>query len=858
MKNILLLVLGLFTCLFYLNAQTFGSAEGTTRAVVIGISDYQDEHIPDLRYAHKDAEAFVAYLQSDKGGRLEDQYIRMLINEQAKAGDIIAQFDWLIAESKAGDKAIIYFSGHGDVERVTKFQRGYLLAYDSPPAAYMAGGTLSVQNLQDIITSLSEIGVQVIFISDACRSGKLAGSDTGGAQATTAALTKQFANEIKILSCQPNEFSLEGAQWGGGRGCFSYNLVDGLYGLADLDNDRAVSVLELERYLEDRVPRETAPQSQIPMSTGNKGEELAFVDKNWLEAFKLQKDKERPSFDQLASRNIEEALLSNADTSIREQYRLFAAALEIGNLLEPKGTSADDYFRKLIAEPKIRSVHGLLKRNFAAALQNESQEILNALMKNDAVIWSDIYAGGFSYDYIPAYLARAIEILGERHYMYKQLKAKQAYFEAKSYRTDKYPHIRADSLNRLFIAKCEEALKYDPEAAYVYYDLALSSWVTVSDYKKSYQYSQKALELSPNWVAALYMVGKLGAILATSTTEELAAKDQLKKGLTIDSTFIPFYEGLSFEYISDGENEFYKQKYLEKVLAVIQAKREQAPALYYMYAGAILMRFNRNEEAEQYLLKFVELTKQQDAGGYVYLSWLYISTKRYAEAETVLKKAVALKPLWRDPATRLAYFYLSNLNQPEKAEAVCLQVIALDSTLSWAYSILGDIYWSQNKLKEAAIAFKKVTELDPFYDDVGMIYPIEFVLATIYHQLGKEKEAQALFRSIVEHYPNPGDLNTAYMVIHAQFSLGTLEAMEQTIQNAIKSYPNDANLQYNIACIYSLTGQSAKALTTLEQSLKNGYNNYDWILKDPDFDSIRKLPEFKALMKQYFPDWVKE
>ena len=25
----------------------------------------------------------------------------------------------------------------------------------------------------------------------------------------------QYANEVKILSCQPNEFSLEGEQWGG-------------------------------------------------------------------------------------------------------------------------------------------------------------------------------------------------------------------------------------------------------------------------------------------------------------------------------------------------------------------------------------------------------------------------------------------------------------------------------------------------------------------------------------------------------------------------------------------------------------------------------------------------------------------
>ena len=33
---------------------------GTTRAVVVGISDYQDNAIPDLRFADRDAEAFAA------------------------------------------------------------------------------------------------------------------------------------------------------------------------------------------------------------------------------------------------------------------------------------------------------------------------------------------------------------------------------------------------------------------------------------------------------------------------------------------------------------------------------------------------------------------------------------------------------------------------------------------------------------------------------------------------------------------------------------------------------------------------------------------------------------------------------
>ncbi len=39
-----------------------------THAVVIGISDYQDPDIPDLRFADRDAEAFAHYLRSPAGG----------------------------------------------------------------------------------------------------------------------------------------------------------------------------------------------------------------------------------------------------------------------------------------------------------------------------------------------------------------------------------------------------------------------------------------------------------------------------------------------------------------------------------------------------------------------------------------------------------------------------------------------------------------------------------------------------------------------------------------------------------------------------------------------------------------------
>ncbi len=243
------------------------TVESTTRAVVIGISDYREPLIPDLRYADRDAKAFADWLRAPQGLGLPDSSIRLLTNQMATTAQMIVNLDWLIESSKAGDRVFIYFSGHGDVERVTKFNLGYLLSHDSPPAVYGAGA-FSLQYLQAILSTLAENNVQVFMITDACRAGKLAGNGINGTQVTAQQLSQQFANEIKILSCQPDEFSLEGEQWGGGRGCFSYHLEDALYGFADSNNDQSVDLLELRRYLEDRVRTEAEPLSQVPSVSG--------------------------------------------------------------------------------------------------------------------------------------------------------------------------------------------------------------------------------------------------------------------------------------------------------------------------------------------------------------------------------------------------------------------------------------------------------------------------------------------------------------------------------------------------------------------------------------------------------------
>ncbi|MBS4012133.1 MAG: hypothetical protein KGZ97_00025 [Bacteroidetes bacterium] len=62
--------------------------------------------------------------------------------------------------------------------------------------------------------------------------------------------------------------SLEGPDWGGGRGLFSYHLVNGLAGKADMDEDGVVDLNEISFYVKNKVKKEASPSPQNPVVTG--------------------------------------------------------------------------------------------------------------------------------------------------------------------------------------------------------------------------------------------------------------------------------------------------------------------------------------------------------------------------------------------------------------------------------------------------------------------------------------------------------------------------------------------------------------------------------------------------------------
>jgi uncharacterized caspase-like protein len=255
-----LLTYGLVLFCWLCSTATFAQ---NTYALIVGISQYKE--MPALQYADRDALTFAEFV---KGQGAAEEQVKVFLNEEATRLNIVDELYNLSKKAKAGDRFYFYFGGHGDLEAQIAYHNSLLLLYGSLRKNYFQGQEfLQLSELRSWLGTLAQKKVQVVFIADACHSGGLIGGKEGLSK-TQQALQESWAGVTKILSSQSNEYSLEGKQWGGGRGLFSYHLVNGLKGKADANKNKQVSLGELEQYLKTNVVKEAAPNVQTPLIQG--------------------------------------------------------------------------------------------------------------------------------------------------------------------------------------------------------------------------------------------------------------------------------------------------------------------------------------------------------------------------------------------------------------------------------------------------------------------------------------------------------------------------------------------------------------------------------------------------------------
>ena len=685
---------------------------GITRAVIVGISDYQNKNITDLQFADRDAQVFANYLLSKDGANVDNANITLLLNEKATAGQFVSALYGLMEESKEGDLALIYFSGHGDVESITINQPGFLLCWDSPSKVYMGGGTFGLVYLQEIISTLSlRNKARVIVITDACRSGKLAGSEIGGAQATAANLSKQYANEAKILSCQPNEFALEGLSWGGGRGVFSYYLMAGIQGLADKNNDNEVSLYEVGRYLEDNVTKSVAPHNQTPMIVGDRNSKISVFNPQIQTSLRNEILKE--NFDYVAERAMSPANLNFSDSTVYKKYVAFHEALENGHLLYPMEGSAWTLFQEIKDAVDLKNYAGLMRRNLAASLQDDAQQAINDYLASDSKELYNRWTYSAKYSKFPEELNKAAELLGPNHFFYKSLISRALYFEGLNLRLEgeksNHPHLFESALTLQ-----DSSLRFEANAAYALNEKGYTFFLS-KKYKESIAQYEAALTIAPTW--ALVWSNLCGSYNETKEFEKAILAG--KKALTYDATLLSAINNLAISY--------YKLKQYGTAREIIHRgiNVDSKYANYYSILGLIEFQEKKYDEAEIAMLKCYELDSMQISTcidlGQIYLKKAdFNSSKKYFQRARVIdpQSEIAFqgmiefyfytndfdnasleleKYVQKYPEDNFALYLIASISAGKANEDKCLQFLemAFDKGFKETDVLLGDANFSK-------------------------------------------------------------------------------------------------------------------------------------------------------------------
>ena len=61
--------------------------------------------------------------------------------------------------------------------------------------------------------------------------------------------------------------------------------------------------------------------------------------------------------------------------------------------------------------------------------------------------------------------------------------------------------------------------------------------------------------------------------------------------------------------------------------------------------------------------------------------------------------------------------------------------------------------------------------------------------------------------------------------------------------------PHEPVVWYNLACSLSLLKRFDESLDALRQAIGLGYDDFEYLLKDPDLSSLRQLPKFRQLLE---------
>jgi hypothetical protein len=235
-------------------------------AVVIGVGRHESREVPGLRYTVADAESVYQVLIG-RAGFQKDHVL--LLTDKTERKPTLRNIRWALGtflsrSAQKDDTVLIFFAGHGAPEVDPRgIERDglakYLIPSDADPDD-LYSSALPMDELQTIFGRIE--AERVVAFLDTCYSGAAGGRTFQSKKTRSSQVDDLFLERLTrskgraiITASRPTEVSIELSELG--HGVFSYYLVEGMNGAADLNHDGIITIQELYEYLEQQVTQKS-------------------------------------------------------------------------------------------------------------------------------------------------------------------------------------------------------------------------------------------------------------------------------------------------------------------------------------------------------------------------------------------------------------------------------------------------------------------------------------------------------------------------------------------------------------------------------------------------------------------------
>ena len=298
-------------------------------AVVVGIDQYKSW--PRLNYAVNDAKGVRDLLI--RRYRFKPENVVTLLDGEATRAAILSALGDRLADPQRihrDDRVFVFFAGHGVTRRLPSGKSlGYLVPVDADRESYQSQA-ISMTNFQDVSEAIP--AKHILFVTDACYSGVAL---TRGGAAGSAGLaylrevTRRAVRQMLTAGGADEEVADGGPQ---GHSIFTWALMQGLDGQADLSGDGVITASELAAYVGPTVSALSRQTPAFGNLVGSEGGEFVFElkhDSEFLSEVSSQLDDEAIKLNaELAKVRQEIAQKRSRNEKLREE--LAAAQAQLG------------------------------------------------------------------------------------------------------------------------------------------------------------------------------------------------------------------------------------------------------------------------------------------------------------------------------------------------------------------------------------------------------------------------------------------------------------------------------------------------------------------------------------------------